>query len=77
MQRLSAPIRNILSVRLDGRTLGAVVWVALLLGLLGGAWGCAGGFEGAKPQLPLIITQPASVTVTATNSTSFVQSAPL
>jgi hypothetical protein len=71
MPRLSAPIRNILLVRLDGRTFGAVLFVALLLGLLGGAWGCAGGFEGAKPQPPLIITQPVSVTVTAGQTATF------
>ncbi|HEY0704093.1 MAG TPA: immunoglobulin domain-containing protein [Candidatus Acidoferrales bacterium] len=45
--------------------------MALLLGLLGGVSGCAGGFEGAKPQAPLIISQPVSVTVTVGQTATF------
>jgi hypothetical protein len=71
MRRVFGPVWNILPVRFHGRNLGVVISVAVLLGLLGGAWGCAGGFEGAKPQPPLIITQPANQTVTAGQTATF------
>src|ERR1700678_167240 len=71
MRRVRGPVRNILLVRFHGRTLGVIISVAVLLGLLGGVWGCAGGFEGAKPQAPLIITQPANQTVTAGQTATF------
>jgi hypothetical protein len=71
MRRVFGPVWNILPVRFHGRNLGVVISVAVLLGLLGGAWGCAGGFEGAKPQPPLTITQPANQTVTAGQTATF------
>jgi hypothetical protein len=71
MRRVFGPVWNILPVRFHGRNLGVVISGAVLLGLLGGAWGCAGGFEGAKPQPPLIITQPANQTVTAGQTATF------
>ena len=55
MERLPGPFWNSPPVRFQARTLGTIVSVALLLALLGGVWGCNGGFEGAKPQPPLII----------------------
>ena len=71
MARLLRPIWSCLSVRFQGRTLGTLVSLALLLGLLAGVGGCNGGFEGAKPQPPLIISQPVSVTVTAGQTATF------
>src|ERR1700678_4267487 len=71
MERLHGPFWNSLPVRFQARTLGTIVSVALLLALLGGVWGCNGGFEGAKPQPPLIISQPVSVTVTAGQTATF------
>ena len=71
MERLPGPFWNSPPVRFQARTLGTIVSVALLLALLGGVWGCNGGFEGAKPQPPLIISQPVSVTVTAGQTATF------
>jgi hypothetical protein len=44
--------------------------LAVIFGLLN-MWGCAGGFEGAKPLAPAIITQPASQTVTVGQTAMF------
>src|SRR5271169_3988836 len=70
MRCVCGPVRNTPAFRFHGRILG-IVSVALLLALLGGVWGCNGGFEGAKPQPPLIISQPVSVTVTAGQTATF------
>lgn len=44
--------------------------LAVIFGLLN-MWGCAAGFEGAKPLAPTIITQPASQTVTVGQTAMF------
>src|SRR5271156_2749803 len=64
------PFRNNLPLRSRGRLLGVLSSVAVLLGLLG-MGGCSGGFEGAKPQAPLIITQPINQTVTVGQTATF------
>ncbi len=50
--------------------LSLVGGLAVILGLLN-MWGCAGGFEGARPVAPTIITQPASLTVAVGQTASF------
>ena len=47
-----------------------VTLLAVILGLLNVA-GCAGGFEGAKPQPPLIISQPGNQTVKVGQTATF------
>jgi len=49
------------------RVASALAIVFVLLGV----WGCNGGFEGAKPLPPLIITQPASLTVEVGQTATF------
>jgi Immunoglobulin I-set domain len=70
MRCACGPVRNTLSFRFHGRILGVVTILAVILGLLT-IWGCAAGFEGAKPLPPLIITQPVNQTVTAGQSATF------
>src|SRR5271155_23692 len=80
MRCVCGPVRNTPPFRLHGRILGAVTILAVILGLLH-VGGCAGGFEGAKPQPPLIITQPGNQTVkvgqTATFSVTATDTGPL
>ena len=64
------PVRNTLPFRLHGRILGVVSMLAVILGLLN-VGGCAGGFEGAKPLPPLIISSPANQTVTVGQPATF------
>ena len=70
MRCVCRSVRNILPFRFHGRILGVVSMLAVILGLLT-AWGCAGGFEGAKPLRPLIITQPVNQTVTVGQTATF------
>jgi hypothetical protein len=62
MRCVCGSVRNTLLFRFHGRILGVVTILAVILGLLN-VGGCAGGFEGAKPQPPLIVTQPGNQTV--------------
>src|SRR6204780_4457958 len=62
MRCVCGPVRNALPFRFHGRILGVLSILAVILGLLN-VGGCAGGFEGAKPQPPLIVTQPGNQTV--------------
>jgi Immunoglobulin I-set domain len=56
---------------LKHRTILSVVGgLAVIFGLLN-MWGCAAGFEGAKPLAPTIITQPASQTVAVGQTATF------
>src|SRR5277367_2216190 len=70
MRCVCGPVRNTLSFRFHGRILGVVGMLAVILGLLN-VVGCAGGFEGAKPQPPLIISQPGNQTVKAGQTATF------
>ena len=64
------PVRNSLRFRFHGRILGVVGMLAVILGLIN-VGGCAGGFEGAKPQPPLIISQPGNQTVKVGQTATF------
>ena len=64
------PVRNSLPFRFHGRILGVVGMLAVILGLIN-VGGCAGGFEGAKPQPPLIISQPGNQTVKVGQTATF------
>src|SRR5271169_3121949 len=64
------PIRNTAPFRFHGRILGVLSLFAVILGLLT-VWGCAAGFEGAKPLAPLMITQPGNQTVTVGQTATF------
>src|SRR5271156_5790999 len=70
MRCVCGPVRNTLPFRFHGRILGVVTILAVILGLLN-VGGCAGGFEGAKPQPPLIITQPGNQTVKVGQTATF------
>ena len=70
MRCVCGSVRNTLPFRFHGRILGVVSMLAVILGLLT-VWGCAGGFEGAKPLGPLIITQPVNQTVTVGQTATF------
>jgi hypothetical protein len=70
MRCVLGPFREIRPVRFHGRIRGVLTILAVILGLLNVA-GCNGGFEGSKPQPPLIITQPVSQTVTAGQTGTF------
>ena len=70
MRCVCGSVRNTLPFRFHGRILGVVSMLAVILGLLT-VWGCAGGFEGAKPLRPLIITQPVNQTVTVGQTATF------
>src|ERR1700735_4597613 len=62
MRCVCGSVRNTLLFRFHGRILGVVTILAVILGLLN-VGGCGGGFGGAKPQPPLIVTQPGNQTV--------------
>ena len=64
------PVRNSLPFRFHGRILGVVGMLAVIVGLIN-VGGCAGGFEGAKPQPPLIISQPGNQTVKVGQTATF------
>src|SRR5271168_4192748 len=70
MRCVCGPVRNTLAFRFHGRILGVVTMLAVILGLLN-VGGCAAGFEGAKPQPPLIISQPGNQTVTVGQTATF------
>jgi Immunoglobulin I-set domain len=70
MRCVCGPVRNTLPFRFHGRILGVVTMLAVILGLLN-VGGCAGGFEGAKPQPPLIISQPGNQTVKVGQTATF------
>src|SRR5271154_927777 len=70
MRCVCGPVRNTLPFRFHGRILGVLSILAVILGLLT-VWGCAAGFEGAKPLAPLMITQPGNQTVTAGQTATF------
>ena len=70
MRCVCGPVRNTLAFRFHGRILGVVTMLAVILGLLN-VGGCAAGFEGAKPQPPLIISQPGNQTVAAGQTATF------
>ena len=70
MRCVRGPVRNTLPFRFHGRILGVVTILAVILGLLN-VGGCAAGFEGAKPQPPLIITQPGNQTVKVGQTATF------
>src|SRR5271169_4800426 len=70
MRCVCGPVRNTPAFRFHGRILGVVTMLAVILGLLN-VGGCAAGFEGAKPQPPLIISQPGNQTVAAGQTATF------
>ncbi|HWO33524.1 MAG TPA: hypothetical protein VNO32_32415, partial [Candidatus Acidoferrum sp.] len=70
MRCVCGPIRNTLPFRLHGRILGVFGLLIVILGLLN-AGGCAGGFEGAKPLAPLLISQPGNQTVAVGQTATF------
>src|SRR6202044_1808680 len=70
MRCVCGSVRNTLLFRFHGRILGVVTILAVILGLLN-VGGCAGGFEGAKPQPPLIVTQPGNQAVKVGQTATF------
>jgi hypothetical protein len=70
MLAVCGPFRNTLPRRLHGRILGVLAMSFVILGLLN-VGGCNAGFEGAKPQAPLIISQPGNQTVTVGQTATF------
>src|SRR5271156_2230951 len=70
MRCVCGSVRNTLPFRFHGRILGVVSMWVVILGLLN-VGGCAGGFEGAKPLAPLIISQPGNQTVTVGQTATF------
>ena len=74
MRCVCGPVRNTPAFRFRRRILGVVTMLAVILGLLNVS-GCAGGFEGAKPLPPLLISQPGNQTVNAGQTATFAETA--